>query len=672
MLKNKPNSLIHESSPYLRQHAYNPVNWVAFSDEAFARAKRENKPVLISIGYSACHWCHVMEHESFEDENVAKVMNEHFINIKVDREERSDVDLIYMQAVKLISGHGGWPLNCFTMPDGRPVYGGTYFGKEQWINLLLNIADLYSSQPEKMEEYARNVTEGIKQAELFTTHKKNESEFSKEILLSGVNKWKKTFDHVQGGPNRTPKFPLPNNYLFLLRFSQLENDGNTLKHVHLTLQKMANGGIYDQLRGGFARYSTDLKWKVPHFEKMLYDNSQLVSLYTEAYRDSKNELYKKIVAQTLDFVSEEWLDESGCFYSAYDADSEGVEGKFYVWTKEELREALQQDFDLFADYFSVNEIGYWEHENYILMRNENIAEIAVKYDLSPELLNLKIEKCKSVLKMIVSKRVKPGLDNKTITSWNAMMCSAFARAYLTFGEEKYKTTALRSIDFILRELIQPNGKLFRTYKDKVSKINAFLEDYAFVIEALLQIYVITQEENYLTKAKKFSDFVLKEFNNPESEFLFYTDSDSSGLITRSTEISDNVIPSGNSQMALNLFYLGMYYSEESYLKKASDMLTSVSGDFENYPGGYSNWACLALHIGYSFKQVAIVGNNVNEKLLQLHNYSLINAILAVSRSESDLPLLSERYVMDKTLIYVCENNACKLPASSVEEAMKQF
>jgi uncharacterized protein YyaL (SSP411 family) len=667
-----PNSLIKESSPYLLQHAYNPVKWVAFSQEAFDLAKRENKLVLISIGYSACHWCHVMEHESFEDEQVAEIMNEHFVNIKVDREERSDVDMIYMQAVQLMTGQGGWPLNCFVLPDGRPIYGGTYFQKKQWTNILLNISDLFQNQYSKVEEYAVNLTEGIKQSELITTQKQNDLAFNKDILISGVKKWKYKFDNELGGPNRAPKFPLPNNYLFLLRYALLEKDTETLNHVHLTLQAMANGGIYDQLHGGFARYSVDALWKVPHFEKMLYDNSQLVSLYCEAYQHSKNNLYKQVVFQTLDFISEEWLNESGCFYSAYDADSEGEEGKFYVWTKEELQSALSNDFDLFADYFQVNEIGYWEHDNYILMRNKNVAELAVKYNLTILKIDEVIEKCKIILKAIAKTRVKPGLDDKTITSWNAMMCSAYARAYLTFGNEEYKIIALKSIGFVLKELVQTNGKLYRTYKNGASKINGFLDDYAFVIEALQQIYIVTQNEDYLNKAKSFTELVLKEFNNSNSEFLFYTDQNSSDLITRSTETSDNVIPASNSQMALNLFYLGNHFSEPFYIKKATHMLNLVVEEFKHYGAGYSNWGCLALHLTYPFKQIAIVGNNVNEKLLQVHKHSFTNAILAVSQTKSNLPLLLNRFVDAETLIYVCENSVCKLPVNTVEEAIEQI
>lgn len=664
------NELVRESSPYLLQHAHNPVNWVAFSDEAFEKARNENKLVLISIGYSACHWCHVMEHESFESEEIAKLMNENFINIKVDREERSDVDMLYMQAVQLMTGQGGWPLNCFALPDGRPIYGGTYFPKQQWANVLINLAELHKNQPEKVIEYAENLTEGIKQSEIITTQKTSATAVNADVLRASVEKWKERFDDSFGGPDKAPKFPLPNNYTFLLRYALLEKDKYVLDHVHLTLLQMSHGGIYDQLRGGFSRYSTDVIWKVPHFEKMLYDNAQLVSLYCEAFQHSQNKLYAEVVHQTLDFIEKEWYNEKGFFYSAYDADSEGVEGKYYVWTKDELQSALGNDYSLFEDYYQVNEIGYWEHDNYILMRNENIAELAVKNNLTLDAIEDKIKKCRQILLTLSEKRVKPGLDDKTLTSWNALMCSGYARAFLTFGNEKYKTIALSSIEFILNDLTQKEGKLYRTYKNGKAKINGFLDDYAFVIEALTQVYLITQNEKYLTKAKDLAEFVLMEFKNPDSAFLFYTDNSSSGLISRSTETHDNVIPASNSQMALNLFYLGTYFSNELHLKKASEMLNLISDEIRQYGPGYSNWGCLALHLNYPFKEICIVGNNVNEKILELFKHSFTNAILAVSEKESNLPLLENRFKKDETWIYVCENKACKLPVKTIKEALE--
>ncbi|MCE3260855.1 MAG: thioredoxin protein [Bacteroidetes bacterium] len=457
-----------------------------------------------------------------------------------------------------------------------------------------------------------------------------------------------------------------------MRYALLEKDHDVLDHVHLTLQQMAYGGIYDQLRGGFARYSTDVIWKVPHFEKMLYDNAQLVSLYCEAYQHSKNELYKEVVLETLNFVKEEWYNEKGFFYSAFDADSEGEEGKYYVWTKDELKDALGENFELFADYYQLNEIGYWEHDNYILMRNENLAEISVKFNLSKEKINEKISACKETLKKIADKRVKPGLDDKTRTSWNAMTCTGFAKAYLVFRNDDYKTIALQSAEFILSELSQENGKLFRTYKEGRKKINGFLDDYAFVIEALIQVYLITQNENYLQKANDLAGLVLKEFNNPDSPFLYYTDESSSNLISRSTEVSDNVIPSSNSQMALNLFYLGTYFGNDEYTQRSIEMLNLTGDEIRHYGAGYSNWGCLALHLNYPFREIAIVGNNVNEKLLEAHKHGFTNAILVPGRNKSDLPVLKNRFIENETWIYVCENKTCKLPVKTIEEAMTQF
>lgn len=667
-----PNSLINESSPYLLQHAYNPVNWLPFSDAAFEKAKKENKPVLISIGYSACHWCHVMEHESFEDAEVAKLMNTHFINIKVDREERADVDMLYMQAVQLMTGQGGWPLNCFTLPDGRPIYGGTYFNKKRWMEVLNGLAGLYSQDIDKAKEYAQNLTDGINQSELLTTQKQTDMLLTKEVLAAGITKWKTMLDNEHGGPNRAPKFPLPSNYVYLLRYATLTKDQELLKHVDLTLTKMAYGGIYDQLHGGFARYSTDMIWKVPHFEKMLYDNSQLVSLYCEAFTITKNNLYKEIAIDTLDFVKKYWYTQEGCFYSAFDADSDGEEGKYYVWNQLDLKDLLGDDYSVFAEYYEINDTGYWEHGNYILMRSENLAQVLTKFSLTKAELDQKINACKGILKQEVKSRIMPGLDDKSITSWNAMMCTAYAKAYLSFGDLEYKEICLSSINFILNKLSNADGSLYRTYKNGTAKIDAFLDDYAFTIEALQHCYLVTNNEDYLIKAKTLTQLALTQFSNPKSDLLYYTNNSSSQLVARTSEISDNVIPASNSQMALNLFYLGTYFGNEDWTKKAEQMLNCVVSEMKAYGPGYSNWGCLALHLLFPFKEIAIVGNNVNEKLLSLYKEGITNAILAVSASESDLPLLLNRFDKQKTLIYVCENRACKQPVESVKEALLQF
>jgi uncharacterized protein YyaL (SSP411 family) len=667
-----PNSLIHETSPYLLQHAYNPVSWVPFGEKAFETAKKENKPVLISIGYSACHWCHVMEHESFEDAEVAALMNKHFVNIKVDREERSDVDMLYMQAVQLMTGQGGWPLNCFVLPDGRPFYGGTYFNKTQWLNILRNLSDIYTKDPGKVDEYATELTNGIKQSELITTSGKNKAPVTKNVLKECVAKWKTRMDNTHGGPDRAPKFPLPSNYQFLLRYAILENDNELLDHVKLTLNKMAFGGIYDQLYGGFSRYSTDVLWKVPHFEKMLYDNSQLASLYTEAYALTKVELYREIAEDILAFVEREWFTGEGCFYSAYDADSDGEEGKYYVWNEADLKDLLGNDYELFSKYFLINHTGYWEHGNYILMRSENVAQLKVQFGLGSEELKEKINACKEILKQEAKSRIKPGLDDKTITSWNALMCSAYAKAWLTFGNEHHKDIALSSIKFILKTLSTKEGGLLRTYKNGESKIGGFLEDYAFTIEALTNVYLITQDESYLQKAKAMTELALEQFKNRESEFLFYTADTANGLVARTSETSDNVIPASNSQMAVNLFTLGTYFEIQEWISKAEKMLGNVTEELKNYGSGYSNWACLALNLTYPFKEVAIVGNNVNEKLQELYKHGVTNAIFAVNENASDLPLIKDRHVPGKTVFYVCENKACKLPVTSVEETLNQL
>ena len=666
------NSLIKETSPYLLQHAHNPVNWHPFSAKIFEIAKAENKPILISIGYSACHWCHVMEHESFEDSEVANIMNENFINIKVDREERSDVDMLYMQAVQLMTGRGGWPLNCFVLPDGRPFYGGTYFRKTQWIEVLNNLINLYKLESNKVLEYAEALTNGIKQAELISTSNKIDTLLTKELIQLSVKKWKTLLDEEHGGPNKAPKFPMPCNYQFLLRYAILEKDNALLNQVNLTLKKMAFGGIYDQLHGGFSRYSTDIIWKVPHFEKMLYDNAQLISLYTEAYNLTKNPLYKEIACDTLQFIENEWYKAEGYFYSAYDADSDGEEGKFYVWNQLDLKDLLGENFDVFSDYFEINDKGYWEHGNYILMRSENQIQLLTKFNLTKNELDHIILTCKNSLKQEAKSRLKPSLDDKTITSWNALICSAYSKAYLSFGEFKYKEIALTSINFITSQLTLVDGKLYRTYKNKCAKIDGFLEDYAFTIEALINVYLISQNQEFLNKAYNLCELTLSLFQNKESDFLYYTNNLSTDLILRTSEISDNVIPSSNSQMAHNLFMLGNYFGNTEWINRSKKMLSNLLEEFKNYGAGYSHWGSLALCYSYPFKEISIVGKHVNENLIQLYKHGVTNAIFTVSETNSDLPFLKNRYVENQTLFYVCENNTCYSPTKSLAETILQL
>jgi hypothetical protein len=664
-----PNNLIKESSPYLLQHANNPVNWYAWNDETLALAKRENKLILVSIGYSACHWCHVMEHESFEDEQVASIMNENFINIKVDREERPDIDMVYMGAVQLMTGQGGWPLNCFALPDGRPIYGGTYFPKKQWINVLSNLADLFATNSDKAYEYAAHLTDGLEQLEIPKAIDNNSFEMS--TLNNSVYKWKQSIDTDHGGPNRAPKFPLPNNYLFLLNYHFFENDLIVKKHLDLTLTKMAWGGIYDQIGGGFARYSTDSLWKVPHFEKMLYDNAQLVSLYSQAYKQTKNELYKKVVYETIEFVQRELTNSEFGFYSALDADSEGVEGKYYVWQKEELHRLLKDDFEIFSDYYCVNDIGYWEDENYVLMRDTEESVIALKHNLSVFELQQKISHYKHTLLKVREKRVKPGLDNKVLASWNALMCKALTEAYLVFEEENFKNLAIKNANYLIKNYCKENGQLLRVINNNTS-ISGFLEDYAFVIDAFLSIYLITANEIWLLKAKELVDYTLINFFDSKQNTYFFTDSSQEKLVVRKAEWSDNVIPASSSQMAINLNTLSVYFDDANYRQVAESLLKSVIKEIENYGPGYSNWAMLLLQKLKPQTEVVIVGKSVNENLLALYKQSPPNVIFALSDTKSDLPLLKNRYVDNQTLIYVCKNNSCLLPTKSIEEAIKQI
>ena len=677
ILHSKANQLIHESSPYLLQHAYNPVHWLPWSDDAFARAKQENKLVLISIGYSACHWCHVMEHESFEDKAVAEIMNANFICIKVDREERPDVDQVYMTAVQIMTGSGGWPLNCFTLPDGRPIYGGTYFPQQEWVKVLRTLADYYKNETERVYQYANELTAAVKKADLLPPYSEKTS-FSKDTLIACVENWTKRFDNEEGGPKKVPKFPLPNNYKFLLRYSQTLNQWEKLqliKHIDLTLTKMAYGGINDQIGGGFARYSTDGEWKIPHFEKMLYDNAQLVSLYSEAYQLSKNPLYKQMVYETLDFIEREMTSPEGAFYSALDADSEGEEGKYYVWTKEELMNITNTDFSLFKEYFNVNDIGLWEEENYILLRKKSDEEIAKQFHLNTKELQSKIGMLKNKVLAEREKRIKPGLDNKILTSWNALMIKGYADAYLVFSDEKFINKAITAADFLLKNLLREDGGLWHQATNKPStknRINGFHEDYAFTIEAFVSLYQASLEEKYLTYAKSFTEYAIKHFYDPVSGMFFFTSDLDPELISRKLEIQDNVTPASNSSMALSLFYLATYFDSNEYLSMSEKMLKQVHQEMINYGSAYSNWAILQLYFTQPFYQLVIVGNSVEEKRQELSKHYLPNMIFAGSKLDSNLALLKNKYSEGRTLIYVCENKTCKNPTENIREAVEQM
>jgi len=664
------NNLINETSPYLLQHAHNPVNWYAWGDEALAKAKAENKLLLISVGYSACHWCHVMEHESFEDEAVAKIMNDNFICIKVDREERPDIDQIYMNAVQLMTGRGGWPLNCFALPTGEPFYGGTYFQKDQWIQILNNVSNEYKVAPEKVNEYAQKLTEGIKTSEMLPMVK-DKTPFSMDVIEAGVAKIKKQFDYVEGGGNNAPKFPMPNNYEFLLQYYYHTKDKEILDIVELTLDKMAYGGIYDQIGGGFARYSTDKYWKAPHFEKMLYDNGQLVSLYSQAYQLTKKPLYKHVVYQTLAYTAREMTAKNGAFYSSLDADSEGEEGKFYVWTKEELQTILKDDFEFVKEYYNVNSTGKWEG-HYILLRKKDNAKIAKQFKISEEEVVTKIENINAVLLKERAKKIRPGLDDKTLTSWNALMLKGYVDAYNVFGEDRFLKAALKNANFIVETQIRKDGGLNHNYKNGVSNLDGYLEDYSFTTEAFIALYQATFDEKWLTEAKQLTDYAIEHFYDVNTGFFFFTSNNAKGLVARKMELSDNVIPASNSSMAKTLFLLGELYYDKNYTDKSKQMLKNIETQISQYISGYSNWGILMLNNVKPFYEVAISGKKAHQKRMELNASYIPNKLIIGSTKSSSLPLLEMKEVNGMTMIYVCYNKACQSPVETVSEALLQI
>jgi uncharacterized protein YyaL (SSP411 family) len=664
------NKLINETSPYLLQHAHNPVNWNAWNDEVLSKAKSENKLLVISIGYAACHWCHVMEHESFEDTIVANLMNEFYVSIKVDREERPDVDQVYMDAAYLITGRGGWPLNIIALPDGRPVYAGTYFRKDDWLKVLNYFKDLYIKEPEVFEQDAAKLTEAIKSIRI-PEISNEDTLFTKDELGSAFNGVMNNIDYDEGGTDGAPKFPMPDIYKSLLTFYYHTNNQEALDAVKITLNKMALGGIYDHLGGGFARYSTDDKWIVPHFEKMLYDNGQLVSLYSHAYKVTGNELYKSVVYETLDFIERELTDNSGGFYSSLDADSEGEEGKFYVWEKEEIDNLLRGDAELFYAYYSVEEGGNWEEKNILFISDEKNI-LLEKYRMNEKEIDTKIAEMKSILFKERGKRVRPGLDDKILTSWNALMLSGYIDAYSAFGENKFLNAALVNGNFILKNLMKEDGGLFRNFKQGKSSINAFLDDYAYTTEAFIKLYEATFDETWLYKAKSLADYALQHFSDNESGFFFFTSDEDDPLIARKIDFSDNVTPSSNSSLAVGLFKLSKFFYSEDYESIVKKMILAMKGYMFKSPLFHANWLIQASNIIYPYFEVAVVGDGFELFRKEISQSYLPNiAVLGGSKNVS-LELLNNKYVNDSTIIYVCEDKVCQLPVEKVTRAIEQI
>jgi hypothetical protein len=669
------NELALETSPYLLQHAENPIHWKAWNPKTLALAKTENKLILVSIGYSACHWCHVMEHESFENQEVATVMNSSFINIKVDREERPDVDAVYMKAVQLMTGQGGWPLNVVCLPDGRPVWGGTYFRKNDWINTLSDLQELFKSQPEKIIDYAEKLHEGIAQIGIIPKNSEN-----KKVELDQLNplleKWKKSFDLEYGGYLRAPKFMMPTNYSFLLHYGFLTKDEKLLDFVNLTLTKMAYGGIFDVVDGGFSRYSVDVRWHVPHFEKMAYDNGQLLSLYANAFKLTKNELYREVIEKTTAFVEKEWLMPSGGFYAALDADSTNKQGKleegaFYVWTLAELKSLLNEDFELFANVFNCTDFGHWEHGNYVLIQNKSLEELASQHAISLDKLRHKKKQWEKLLYQQRKFRPKPRLDDKCLTSWNAILLQGFVASYQALGNKQYLEIALKNAAFIVEKLWSSEGHLFHTFKNEKATINGFLDDYAFVIAGFISLYEVTFDEKWLHHAKSLCHYSLDHYYDDEQQFFRFTSDLDEALIAPNFEIEDNVIPSSNAVMAENLYRLSVYFENSHFEQIARKMVEKIIPSVD-YPSAFSNWFSVLLLFSAFQKEVALCGESIENQQQQINQAYLPHVLLAGTKNESSLPFLKNRFKAKQQLFYVCQEKACLAPEQDFEKVMNDL
>lgn len=668
------NRLSEASSPYLQQHAHNPVDWFPWGKEALERAKKEDKPIIVSIGYSACHWCHVMERESFENEDIAAIMNEHFVCIKVDREERPDVDQVYMDAVHAMGLQGGWPLNAFLLPDQRPFYGGTYFPAQGWAQLCNQIGKVFKEQREELEKSAEGFMQTIGRSEVEKYGlESTKSQFTKEKLHEMAKKFAENFDLNKGGNNRAPKFPMPVTYGFLLREGVINQNQESLDHVERTLNHMAWGGLYDQVGGGFTRYSTDMDWFVPHFEKMLYDNGQLVSLYTEAYQVFKHPLYKQTVYQTIDWLEREMTSSENGFYSALDADSEGEEGKFYLWTEAEFKTIIGPDADLMMDFYNITS-GNWEPQKNIPFKSDNNSDFAKRNNLELDELEDIIKSTNIKLLQERAKRIRPGLDDKILTGWNGLMLKGLCDAFAVFGEEKFLTLALKNAQFILDNVYE-NGHLKRNFKDNKATIGAYLEDYAAVIKAFIALYEVTFDEAWLSHAKALTETTISEFFDKDEELFYFTSNTAEALIARKKEVFDNVIPSSNAMMATNLFHLGMLLDIEEYTAKANVMLQRIDRVVTMAPQDLGHWASFYSQRTYPTAEIAIVSDEPIVDMHKINEQFIPNKVLVGKKSgdSSELALLEGRQLINnESTFYLCYNKACQLPVNNANQIFKQL
>ncbi|MHB1921238.1 MAG: thioredoxin domain-containing protein [Chitinophagaceae bacterium] len=668
--------MIHESSPYLLQHAHNPVDWYPWGEEALEKAKSENKPILVSIGYSACHWCHVMEKESFEVETTAKLMNELFINIKIDREERPDLDHIYMDAVQLMTGSGGWPLNVFLTPEKAPFFGGTYFppvkafSRPSWKEVLEAVADAFYNKREAIDDQAlqliRQLQPSISPDSTSISPGENTVAARSHSLFSQILA---QADRVNGGFGRAPKFPGTFLINFLFRFYFQTGNKEALEQGILSLEKMIGGGIYDQLGGGFSRYSTDDHWLVPHFEKMLYDNALLSEVICEAFQITGKPLFSKTIRHTLEYVKRELTSPEGAFFAAQDADSEGVEGKYYTWSWSEINQILGTEASLFNEFFDVTPEGNWDGVN-ILRTRQEFSLFCSQKNLDPDLtLHALNQSVKKVME-IRNSRIKPLLDEKVLLGWNALMSVAYCKAYAALGEMQFREAAEKNIHFILTRMRKSpdSPEFYHTWNQDGPKITAFLDDYALLIRALLHVQEITAELKYLEEARKLTDFVLSHFRDPSSGFFFFTPESQKDVIIRKIEWYDGALPSGNAIMAWNLRYLSHVFSDLYYAELSRKMTQNMAQQVLRYPSSFGFWAGILTLVDHDLPEIAIVGDQYPTLLMSLLTHFLPDRVLTASTvAEPEYPLLQDRGQPGKTLIYWCKNNQCQAPVEQVEE-----
>ncbi len=660
------NQLIHESSPYLLQHAHNPVQWMPWSESLFDLAKAQNKPILLSIGYAACHWCHVMERESFESEEVAAYMNEHFINVKVDREERPDVDHIYMDALQAMTGAGGWPLNMFLLPNGKPFYGGTYFPpipmhqRASWMEVLKGVQAAYQNQPEKLIEQSENLTNHLAAAGKNTLNNNIENEVlaSKEELAILASRLLQNADTQWGGFGVAPKFPQTFSIQILFRNYYLNQDQASVVHGIRSLDKMIQGGIYDHLGGGFSRYSTDVQWQAPHFEKMLYDNALLLTVLAEAYQLTKKENYKMVMEATIQFLDRELANEAGGYFAALDADSEGVEGKFYTWTYEEIKAQVDPSvFEDFCRHYQITAAGNWEHTNILWTQNTEEGGNALNF-----------EKARKKLFAARAKKIRPALDYKIILSWNNLMVIALGKVYAALGDEKIKSKAMATMQWLELNLYDAQENYFyHTYTKGLTKTNAFLEDYASLIQAYIQLQIITGDISYLDKAKKWTEYVQAHFIDEEGLFFYYTANYQKDIILRKKELYDGAQPSANAMMCSNLYYLGQVFEQSQWTDQAVAMVSAMKKMILQYPNSYSYWAQSFSQMAMGMVELVCVGEKALNGLERVLSKFLPHHLILFTTKEAEAILMTKGKQNIDNQYFICQNKQCLAPIMELNE-----